>query len=167
MELESPCGAPPGECAAHTPRRRRCGGLTLVELMLAVSIVSVTLAIGATGWDYYRDKINVGVAVQDVATMGAVIQMMCEDARACPATLPASLAKKDPWGNDYRYLSLAGKGATGHARKNRSLVPINTDFDLYSMGPDGKTSSPLTAKASRDDIIRANDGRFVGPASAY
>jgi len=28
-------------------------------------------------------------------------------------------------------------------------------------------SPPLTAMASRDDIIRANDGKFIGPASAY
>jgi general secretion pathway protein G len=35
------------------------------------------------------------------------------------------------------------------------------------MGPDGKTVAPLTAQDSRDDIIRANDGRYVGPAADY
>ncbi len=52
-------------------------------------------------------------------------------------------------------------------RKDKFLVPINTDFDLYSMGEDGKSVPPLTAKASRDDIIRANDGGYIGPASGY
>ena len=59
------------------------------------------------------------------------------------------------------------KSGHGHARKDHSLVPINTDFDLYSMGPDGRSSPPLTAKASRDDIVRANDGAFVGVAADY
>jgi general secretion pathway protein G len=55
----------------------------------------------------------------------------------------------------------------GKARKDHSLVPLNTDYDLYSKGPDKASVSPLTAKSSRDDILRANNGRFVGPASSY
>jgi general secretion pathway protein G len=35
------------------------------------------------------------------------------------------------------------------------------------MGKDGKSQSPLTAKASRDDIIRANNGQYVGLAADY
>ena len=47
------------------------------------------------------------------------------------------------------------------------MVPINSDFDLYSMGKDGKSQTPLTAKASHDDIIFANNGEYVGRASEY
>ena len=46
-------------------------------------------------------------------------------------------------------------------------MPINSDFDLYSMGPDGESSPPLTAKSSRDDIVRANNGNFIGTAQGY
>ncbi len=60
-----------------------------------------------------------------------------------------------------------GRGHPSGARKDRFLVPINCDYDLYSMGPDGETTAPLTAKKSRDDIIRANDGAYVGPASEF
>jgi len=35
------------------------------------------------------------------------------------------------------------------------------------MGADGKSTSPFTAQESRDDIVRANDGRFVGLVSNY
>jgi general secretion pathway protein G len=52
-------------------------------------------------------------------------------------------------------------------RKDRFLVPINSDFDLYSMGKDRETVAPLTAKKSHDDIVRANDGAFVGLASEF
>ena len=72
----------------------------------------------------------------------------------------------DPWGNPFQYTNL-GTAPPGAARKDKFLVPINSDFDLYSMGPDGESVAALTAKPSRDDIIRANDGGFVGLASEY
>lgn len=89
---------------------------------------------------------------------------------------PASLAEVgaqdylDPWKNPYQYLNLSDpsdKSSKGKARKDHSLVPINSDFDLYSMGKDGQSVSPLTAKASQDDIVRANNGRYIGLASQY
>jgi len=44
-----------------------------------------------------------------------------------------------------------------------TLVELN----LAEIGKDGKSVAPLTANPSRDDIIRANDGAFVGAVSAY
>jgi general secretion pathway protein G len=55
----------------------------------------------------------------------------------------------------------------GQLRKDRNLVPINTDFDLFSRGKDGQTNFPLTAQRSRDDIVRANNGGYIGLASDY
>jgi len=52
-------------------------------------------------------------------------------------------------------------------RKDHNLVPVNSDFDLFSKGKDGQSKSPFTAKASRDDIVRANNGRYIGPVSGY
>jgi len=76
---------------------------------------------------------------------------------------------KDPWGNPYEYLRIAGGNLKGKGklRKDHSLVPVNTDYDLYSKGKDGKSSTPFTAKASQDDIVRANDGWFIGLVSDY
>lgn len=48
-----------------------------------------------------------------------------------------------------------------------NLVPINNDFDLFSMGKDRQTSIALTARASQDDIIRGRSGGFIGLASGY
>jgi general secretion pathway protein G len=61
----------------------------------------------------------------------------------------------------------SGGGGGGQPRKDRFLVPINSDYDLYSMGPDGASTPPLTAKASHDDIIRASDGAYVGVAENF
>ena len=47
------------------------------------------------------------------------------------------------------------------------MVPVNSDYDLYSMGKDKKSAAPFTAKASRDDVVRANNGGYVGLAINY
>ena len=57
--------------------------------------------------------------------------------------------------------------AAGGARKDKFLVPLNTDYDLYSRGQDGESAGPLTASESKDDVIRALDGRYVGLASDF
>lgn len=74
---------------------------------------------------------------------------------------------RDPWDNAYAYTNIAEVKGNGKLRKDRNLVPINSDYDLYSKGPDGESVGPLTAKKSRDDIIRANDGGFVGVAEDF
>jgi len=61
----------------------------------------------------------------------------------------------------------AGPGWKGKARKDKFLVPLNSTYDLYSKGKDGQSKLPLTAKASKDDIIRASDGAFIGLASEF
>lgn len=72
----------------------------------------------------------------------------------------------DPWGNAFGYLKIEGaaKGVKGKVRKDKSLNPINSDFDLYSSGPDGISKGPLTAKPSHDDLVRASNGSFFGVA---
>ena len=72
----------------------------------------------------------------------------------------------DPWGTPYEYLNLDGV-PIGQMRKDQALVPINSDYDLYSKGPDGLSQKPLTAAPSRDDIVRGNDGSFIGVAEDY
>ena len=76
----------------------------------------------------------------------------------------------DPWGRPYQYLKIQGNDGKGKdflPRMDHSLHPINSDFDLYSVGKDGKSKAPLTAKHSKDDLIRANNGGFMGLVSNY
>ncbi len=86
-------------------------------------------------------------------------------------SLPASLAGidragiKDPWGRPYEYNRISD--IMGHARKDRFLVPLNSDYDLFSQGADGQSDPPLTAGVSQDDIVRANNGGFVGLGADY
>jgi general secretion pathway protein G len=144
-------------------------GLTLVELAVALTLVAVLAAIAVPSYQNYRERVRVDQAKRDIMMMSATIANYFQDARDYPHSLSdvGLGGTRDPWGNPYGYLNLGEKGAKGHARKDHSLVPINTDFDLYSMGADGRSAPPLTAKHSRDDIVRANNGAFVGMASDY
>jgi general secretion pathway protein G len=90
-------------------------------------------------------------------------------------SLPRSLAEigrgdlRDPWGSPYQYLNfddVRGRGV-GPMRRDRFLVPVNSRFDLYSMGRDGRSRPPFTARDSWDDIVMANDGGYIGLASQY
>jgi len=60
-----------------------------------------------------------------------------------------------------------GPQAIAKARKDRFLVPINSDYDLYSMGSDGESKPALQNPVSRDDVIRASDGAYIGLAERY
>lgn len=141
----------------------------MIELSLALGVVAVLATLAANAWGGWRDRVNAKRAQDDIIAISVVVDQYWQDKQGYPASLDAigRGALRDPWGNAYQYLNLTTANGNGHARKDHSLVPLNSDYDLYSMGPDGRSASPLTAQASRDDILRANNGRFVGPASAY
>jgi general secretion pathway protein G len=161
--------------AAHGGRlassaRLRDQGVTAVELLVVLAIIGVLTAIAVPKYQDYRERARVNQAIVDIRAINASVRLHMLDTKTPPASLAeVGLANKlDPWGQPYRYLKLLGiKGVAGKARKNKNLVPLNSDFDLYSVGKDGLSAGPLTAGASRDDVILANDGRFVGLASDY
>ena len=143
-------------------------GFTLIELLIGVALVAVLVALGLPAWSEYRNKVRVRQAVQDITQMQAVIRQHFDEARSYPADLAAVglSGRLDPWGRAYQYYNIAG-GTIGSARKNRSLNPLNTDFDLYSKGPDNDSALPLTSSKSDDDILRANNGSYVGRGVDY
>lgn len=148
---------------------RRPSGVTLVELMLVVAILAVLAAIAVPSYQGYIDRANVAQAKGDIQAIDVAIAQYHSDHRTLPDDL-GDLGKGsfiDPWGNPYQYVDLGDVNGKGKARKDHSLVPINSDYDLYSMGKDGRSVSPLTAKHSRDDVVRGRNGQFVGLASDF
>jgi general secretion pathway protein G len=148
---------------------RTIAGFTLIEVVVAVGMIAVLASLALPLFGGWRDKIKTKTAQDDIIAISMAVDGFLAD----NARLPDGLSevgrggKKDPWGRDYQYRNLTTSNGNGQARKDHSLVPLNTDYDLYSSGPDGQSSAPLTAATSRDDILRANNGRFVGPASLY
>lgn len=149
--------------------RTRYRGFTLIEMMIVVVILGLLAALGIPNLNRARYKAQVAAAIGDIQALEQDIMEYDLDHNG---TLPATLADigragmLDPWGHPYVYLPVTGKGKGGY-RKDRFLVPLNSDYDLYSMGADGKSSSPITATASQDDVIRANDGSYVGLAADF
>lgn len=147
---------------------RRVGGFTLIELMVTVALVGVLAAIAVPSYKQWRTKVMNRQAAQDIAMMATTIKQYYTEARAYPADLTAVglNTKLDPWGRAYEYLPAPASGHAGQ-RKDHALNPINTDFDLYSKGADGQTQLQLDHSTSLDDIVRANNGAFVGLSSDY
>lgn len=144
----------------------RARGFTLIEIFLVVGLVAVLAAIALPRYQDYVYRVEVAHAVKDIAAMSVKIKQYELDDRSLPDSLAdvGEGGTLDPWGQPYRYHDLTQKGSTGKARKDKNLNPLNSDFDLYSIGRDHQTVSPLTPKVSHDDVIRANDGSFIGLA---
>jgi general secretion pathway protein G len=153
-----------------SPRpRSNSAGITLLEMIFVLAIIGTLVALAQAGYSSYRNTVAIAQAVSDIESISTAIGHGTLTEGFPPPPTLASIGMDgmlDPWGNPYQYINHSTT-PKGHWRKDRFVVPINSDYDLYSMGPDGQSAGPLTANASQDDIIRANDGAYVGPASGY
>jgi general secretion pathway protein G len=150
-------------------RKEVIAGFTLVELLVVIAMLGTLSGIAIPAYSRYIDKARITKATAEIIDLQKAI-MLYEIEHD---TLPDSLDDigrgnlLDPWGNAYQYLNFATVKGKGKMRKDRWLVPINDLYDLYSMGKDGMTATPLTAAVSHDDIVRANNGRYIGLASEF
>jgi len=150
-------------------RRRGAQGMTIVELMLVAAIVAILASIAVGWYKDAREQARVAQAVADITAISTAIARRLLDYRSLPDSLTevGYGSKLDPWGHAYYYLNLTGRHGYGQSRKDRQLNPINSDYDLYSAGRDGLTQTSIVAAVSRDDVIRARNGQFIGLASAF
>lgn len=146
----------------------RRSGFTLVELLISIAIMGTLAGIATIGYRDLLTKVRNNTAINDIKKIEVYIDIYLQENGKLPETLDdlGMGPFVDPWGNPYRYQDLE-KVPKGMWRKNRFQVPLNDFYDLWSMGADGKSVAPLTAQASRDDIVRAYDGGFIGLASQH
>ena len=149
-------------------------GFTLIELILVATITGSLAALAIPNVTRILEAAKVTEAMSDIRIYAATAR----DHKLVNGKLPDSFDKfgfddppLDPWGNEYEYLLIEGQFEIyppgKKPRQDRFLRPVNRDFDIYSRGPDGETSDNLTDADSLDDVIRANDGGFVGIAEDY
>ena len=141
-------------------QRRTQGGFTLIEIMVGGVILGILAALVVPQVMSRPDQAKVTVAKGDIKAVAAALDMYKLDNFAYPSTqqgLEALVKKpsgnpqpknwnrdgylkrlpKDPWGNDYQYLSPGTQG----------------QFDLYSFGADGKPGgSDLNADIGNWDL---------------
>ncbi len=140
----------------------------MIELLIVVVIIGALAALAIPNFQRVVERARVAKAIGDIGA----IQQNCLEYFEINGSYPNSLTDvgmaelTDSWGNPYVYLVVEG-ASPGQLRKDRFLVPVNSDFDLYSMGPDGLSTPPFTAARARDDIVRANDGGYIGIAENY
>jgi general secretion pathway protein G len=135
-------------------------GFTLIEIMVVVVILGILAALVVPQVMNRPDQAKVTVAKGDIKAIAAALDMYKLDNFNYPSTqqgLSALVEKpsgnpqprnwnrdgylkrvpKDPWGNDYQYLSPGTQG----------------QFDLYSLGADGKQGgSDLNADIGNWDL---------------
>jgi general secretion pathway protein G len=147
-------------------------GFTFIEICIAIAIIGILITIAIPSYISYRYKSKITNAIVEIKSIETDITDFVFDNGELPDSL-ADIGKDgltDPWGNPYRYLRINGgttPGLNGKRRRDKNANPVNSDYDLYSMGRDGETAAQFMAKKARDDIVRANDGRYYGLAEEH
>jgi general secretion pathway protein G len=144
-------------------RTVRVLGFTLVEMLIVVAIMSTLAAIAIYHYSAFIENTKVVRAESDIKTIAGQIDEYLQLNGTYPESLDELVGGPfmDPWGNPYEYVNIS----TAHHklwRRDRNNKPINTYYDLWSNGPDGKHQKQVNGAKSRDDVIRAWDGLFIG-----
>lgn len=141
-------------------RRKKTRGFTLIEIMVVVVIIALMAAFIVPRVLDRVDEARVTKVKADLQAIETALAMYRLDTARLPSTtqgLTALVQKpddpavrnwrtggymtrvsKDPWGNDYRYRLPGTRG---------------TEFDLYSLGPDGEEGSP---ESDQDNIFNGS-----------
>ena len=137
--------------------------------MIVIAILGTTAGIAIPIYSAYIEKARITKAIADIT----IIQKEIDGFEAIEERFPNTLSEigfgnfSDPYGNPYQYVSTTSSNWNSRHRQDAMMNPLNQDFDLYSMGRDGRSLRPLRANFSRDDIVRAVDGKFIGLAFEF
>lgn len=142
-------------------------GSTLGETLLATALLAVSVDAGVASISDGVEQNRIEQAKEEIIRIGVEI----ESYRTRHHELPGSLGDLgaamplDPWGRAYEYVNFEAGGTVG--QRTFEGLPINSEYDLYSRGADGRTDANLRNETARDDIVRARDGTYVGPAADF
>lgn len=135
-------------------------GFSVIELMTVVVVMGGLSSFVVARTEYTVQQAKIAKAIGDIRAIAQDIQGYAGSAPG--QALPPSLADvdrdglRDPWGRPYQYVNFS---VGGTPRTDIFGVELNSEYDVYSLGPDGAVSI--------DDVILANDGGFIGRASKF
>jgi general secretion pathway protein G len=151
---------------------RSLAGFSIIEALIVITIIGILLSVASPAYQNYKDKRDFADTVQTILAIQKEIDRFYVENNRFPDSLAEiDMAElTDAWGTPYHYLNISSYTKTSSdqkARRDKRLKPVNSDYDLYSAGKDTITRAPFTAEVSHDDIVRCNNGRFLGYASDY
>jgi general secretion pathway protein G len=142
----------------------RTQAFTLIELIIIMVIIGILTGIAVPLYADFVHKTRVERAKWDIRQIESGINIYYYKYKAYPSDLNEVIEGSglDPWGKQYRYVSSSHPNWAALQRMDRSMRPLNSDFDLYSRGADGLSAPALSHSSSQDDVVRASNGTFVG-----
>jgi general secretion pathway protein G len=158
-------------------KTRWSGGFTIVELIVVIGVLAVLSIVGMGVYSHFIDKAKNTRAIAEIRGLEKEILDFWNTNERLPDNLSEldRAVMLDPWKTPYQYINFdtapdaeekrRTKGNSGRGRGGGD--PLNEDFDLFSMGKDRTSAPVLTDDSSKDDIIRADDGRYTGLVSEY
>jgi general secretion pathway protein G len=150
-------------------RAGRRAGFTIVELIITLGIFMVVCGMAVPALLSAISAAKIARATADVRTIGNEAYGYF----AQYGDVPNSLIdigydqQLDPWGHSYVYLGITSSVNSSQLRTDRFGVPVNTFFDLYSLGADGQSALSMGDPKSQDDLVWADDGQFIGLGANY
>lgn len=138
-------------------------GFTLIELIVVTAILGVLAMMAMPAYKSYVNSTKIVVAASDIRTIEkAISSYLLDNNKSIPANTLVEMGIEsplDPWKRPYVYQIVVA----GTELEDIAGQPLNTDYDLFSKGENG-ASIPASGNdvENKDDIVRSNDGGFVG-----
>ena len=149
---------------SQSPQWLNKRGFTLIEILVVLTILLALSMLGLSTLTEFKTRARINRAAAEIRFLEREINAHALET----GTLPGSLADlkiqslRDPWGRPYEYHPYDA----GNMRE-RAGLELNNDYDLYSLGLDGLFNRSIAQPGGKDDVIRVNEGRWVGLAENY
>src|ERR1051325_6533756 len=103
------------ELTSRAQANSRSPGFTLVELLIALTIITALGAIALQSYASYKSQAQNNQAITDLRTIDVGIQLYRQANNSYPASLTGVPQANivDPWGNPYQYLQIEGGDVKG------------------------------------------------------
>ncbi len=156
---------------AQRPLHRRVSlhnqaGYSLLELLFSFVVLAAILAIMVPTYYRFIGSSRVSATISELNGLQTEVVAFNLSEERYPDNLAETDTEitTDRFGNPYRYY----RHDSGFGLEREIFgLPLNDDFDVYSMGPDGLTAQQIDDPDSLDDILRASNGRFFGLAEQF